>query len=32
VPERADLPGLVELIAADETRRFLGRARPDEAG
>lgn len=31
-PQRGDLPGLVELIAADETRRFLGPAQPNEAG
>jgi hypothetical protein len=24
VPRRGDLPGLVDLIAADEMRRFLG--------
>jgi RimJ/RimL family protein N-acetyltransferase len=32
VPRRADLDGLVELVAADDTRRFLGRAQPNAAG
>lgn len=31
-PAVGDVPGLVELIAAEETRRFLGRAEPNEAG
>ena len=31
-PRLGDMPGLVELIAADETRRFLGSAKPDEKG
>src|SRR5262245_57873481 len=29
-PRIGDMPGLVELIAADETRRFLGPAQADE--
>lgn len=29
-PRLGDMPGLVELIAADETRRFLGPAQADE--
>lgn len=28
-PRMGDMPGLIELIAADETRRFLGSAQPD---
>jgi RimJ/RimL family protein N-acetyltransferase len=32
VPQRDDLAGLVELIAADEMRRFLGKAQPNAAG
>jgi RimJ/RimL family protein N-acetyltransferase len=31
-PRLGDISGLVELIAADETRRFLGRAEANEAG
>jgi RimJ/RimL family protein N-acetyltransferase len=32
VPQSGDLPDLVKLVAADETRRFLARAQPSEAG
>ena len=29
-PRIGDMPGLIDLISAEETRRFLGPARPDE--
>lgn len=32
LPGQGDLQGLIELIAADETRRFLGPAQPDAKG
>lgn len=31
-PRLGDMPGLVDLIAADETRRYLGRAEANEPG
>jgi RimJ/RimL family protein N-acetyltransferase len=31
-PRTSDLPGLIELVAAEETRRFLGPTPPDAPG